>query len=88
MNNSFNKSLYSLFITILLGIYFLYLQSLEYYEAQFSMSDGVYGSTFFIATGFHGIHVFVGTVFLIYALFNLVTIKLLRTHHFSFEAAA
>lgn len=88
INNYFNKSFQSLLFTILLGIYFLYMQWLEYSEAQFSMSDGVYGSTFFIATGFHGIHVLIGTSFLLYVFINLVSGKLLYNHHFSFEAAA
>ncbi|KAB0392515.1 hypothetical protein E2I00_014686 [Balaenoptera physalus] len=48
--------LQALFITIALGIYFTLLQASEYYEAPFTISDGVYGSTFFIATGFHGLH--------------------------------
>jgi len=64
------------------------MQYLEYSEAQFAISDGVYGSTFFIATGFHGMHVIVGTLFLTYSLYNLVGAKLLFNHHFSFEAAA
>jgi cytochrome c oxidase subunit 3 len=64
------------------------MQYVEYAEAAFSLADGVYGSTFFLATGFHGIHVLVGTSFLIYVLFNLVSGKLLFNHHFSFEAAA
>jgi cytochrome c oxidase subunit 3 len=64
------------------------MQYLEYSEAQFAISDGVYGSTFFMATGFHGIHVMVGTLFLAYSLFNLLSSKLLFNHHFSFEAAA
>jgi cytochrome c oxidase subunit 3 len=61
---------------------------MEYEEAQFSIADGVYGRTFFMATGFHGMHVFVGTSFLFYVLLNLVSGKLLFNHHFSFEAAA
>jgi heme/copper-type cytochrome/quinol oxidase subunit 3 len=78
----------SLFITVLLGAYFLYMQYLEYSEAQFAISDGVYGRTFFIATGFHGMHVIVGTIFLTYSFYNLISSKLLYNHHFSFEAAA
>lgn len=72
----------------MLGVYFLYMQYLEYSEAQFAISDGVYGRTFFMATGFHGIHVIVGTLFLSYSMYNLVAGKLLFNHHFSFEAAA
>lgn len=88
MNNYFFKSFLSLFVTVFLGAYFLYIQYLEYSEAQFAISDGVYGRTFFMATGFHGIHVMVGTLFLSYSFFNLVSGKLLFNHHFSFEAAA
>lgn len=64
------------------------MQYSEYIETTFSMADGVYGSTFFMATGFHGIHVIVGTTFLFYVLLNLLQSKLLYNHHFSFEAAA
>jgi len=88
MNNYFAKSVYSLAITILLGVYFLIMQYVEYSEASFTLADGVYGRTFFMATGFHGMHVFVGTSFLCYVFFNLISGKLLYNHHFSFEAAA
>ena len=56
----------------MLGVYFLAMQALEYDEAQFSIADGVYGSVFFMATGFHGIHVLIGTLFLTYVLFNIL----------------
>jgi len=88
MNNYFNKTVVRLGITVLLGVYFLAMQYLEYDEAQFTIADGVYGRTFFMATGFHGIHVFVGTRFLFYVLIALLSGKLLYNHHFSFEAAA
>jgi cytochrome c oxidase subunit 3 len=88
MNNFFNKSVISLGFTIILGVYFLYIQWLEYSEAQFSISDGVYGRTFFMATGFHGIHVIIGTSFLFIVFLHLLSGKLLFNHHFSFEAAA
>lgn len=55
----------SLGLTIGLGLYFTALQGLEYYEASFRFADSIYGSTFFIATGFHGLHVIVGTLFLL-----------------------
>jgi len=88
INNFFSKSWLSLTFTVALGVYFLFMQWVEYSEASFSFADGVYGSTFFLATGFHGIHVFVGTSFLFYVLVLLSTSKLLSSHHFSFEAAA
>lgn len=88
MNNFFNKSVVRLWITVLLGAYFMYIQYVEYREARFAISDGVYGRTFFIATGFHGFHVTVGTLFLFYVLVALLRGQLLYNHHFSFEAAA
>lgn len=87
-NNFFIKSVSSLFITVCLGVYFLAMQWLEYAEAPFAMSDGIYGCTFFMSTGFHGFHVLVGTCFLTYVLFSLYMGKLVHNHHFSFEAAA
>lgn len=60
----------SLLVTIFLGVFFLFIQSFEYYRAGFTISDSVYGSIFFIATGFHGIHVLVGTAFLIIIFFR------------------
>lgn len=77
-----------LIITVILGLYFTILQGLEYYEARFSFSDGIYGSTFFIATGFHGLHVIVGTLFLLVCLIRHVNNEYSKTHHFGFEAAA
>lgn len=88
INNFFTKSFYSLLLTVILGVYFLIMQWAEYNEAQFSISDGVYGRVFFISTGFHGMHVLIGTCFLFYVLINLLASKLTYNHHFSFEAAA
>jgi len=78
----------ALFLTILLAFFFTCLQVYEYLEATFTISDGIYGSTFFMATGFHGFHVFVGTVFLTVCYFRLGKNHFTRTHHFGFEAAA
>ena len=64
------------------------LQGFEYYEARFSFADRVYGSTFFIATGFHGLHVIIGTLFLIVMLGRLNRFEFSPSHHFGFEAAA
>jgi cytochrome c oxidase subunit 3 len=52
------------------------------------LSDGVYASTFFLTTGFHGFHVFVGTVFLFVCLIRLKLSHFTKEHHFGFEAAA
>ena len=54
--------------TVVLGVYFTFLQAGEYYEASFTIADGAYGSTFFIATGFHGLHVLIGKSFLLVCL--------------------
>ena len=56
------QGLYSLIITIFLAVLFTGFQALEYIEAPFTIADSVYGSTFFLATGFHGFHVFSGVI--------------------------
>ena len=74
-------------ITILLAVFFTALQGLEYYEAPFTIADGAYGSTFFFATGFHGIHVIIGTLFIAVAFFRILSYHLTDHHHLGFEAA-
>lgn len=64
------------------------MQYEEYAESQFSIADGSYGSTFFIRTGFHGIHVIVGTSMLFYTLLASLRGIFLYNHHFMFEASA
>jgi len=86
-SNKFKESQKSLILTIILGIYFTFLQLIEYYEAPFTLADSIYGSTFFIATGFHGIHVIIGTLFLIFCLIRLIKLHFSSFHHFGFEAA-
>lgn len=77
-----------LIFTVLLGIYFSSLQAFEYYEASFRLSDGIYGTTFFVATGFHGLHVLIGTFFLLICTIRLSNGHFSASHHFGFEAAA
>jgi len=77
-----------LFLTLLLGIVFTSLQAIEYYEAPFALSDSVYGSTFFVATGFHGLHVLIGTTFLFVCFFRLLSNQFTRRQHVGFEAAS
>nr|BAW88931.1 cytochrome c oxidase subunit III [Danionella dracula] len=78
----------SFIMTVVLGVYFTILQMLEYLEASFTMSDSVYGSSFFMATGFHGLHVMIGTTFLMTCFTRLIQYHYTTDHHFGFEAAA
>lgn len=86
--NNYSQAKFSLFITIILGIYFTLLQAYEYLEAPFNISDRIYGSTFFLTTGFHGLHVIIGTTFLIIIIIRLSHNHFSLSHHFGFEAAA
>jgi cytochrome c oxidase subunit 3 len=75
-------------LTVLLGILFTSMQAYEYAEAPFSFTGGVYPSTFFLATGFHGFHVIVGTTFLAVCFFRALKGHFTPRRHFGFEAAA
>nr|AES86246.1 cytochrome c oxidase subunit III [Galeopterus variegatus] len=88
MEGNRKHSLQALLITISLGIYFTLLQTSEYLEAPFTISDGIYGSTFFVATGFHGLHVMIGSTFLTICLLRQLKFHFTSKHHFGFEAAA
>nr|QYC36452.1 cytochrome c oxidase subunit 3 [Illiberis ulmivora] len=88
MENNYSQTTQSLFITIMLGFYFTILQAYEYMEASFTIADSIYGSTFFMATGFHGLHVMIGTIFLLICLIRHLNNHFSNNHHFGFEAAA
>nr|UPL65823.1 cytochrome c oxidase subunit III [Alloeorhynchus sp.] len=88
MENNHSQALQGLTFTVILGIYFSILQGYEYLESSFTISDSVYGSTFFMATGFHGIHVIIGTTFLLTCLMRHSMFHFSKSHHFGFEAAA
>jgi cytochrome c oxidase subunit 3 len=75
-------------LTVLLGLTFTGLQAWEYMVAPFPFTGGVYPSTFFLATGFHGFHVIVGTIFLTVCLFRAIAGHFTPEKHFGFEAAA
>ncbi len=75
-------------LTVILGICFTSLQAYEYSHAAFGFKEGIYPSTFFMATGFHGFHVIVGTCFLAVNLFRAIAGHFKPDHHFGFEAAA
>lgn len=87
ISNNFKERNFSLLLTILLGFYFTFLQLFEYHESPFSISDSVYGSSFFITTGFHGLHVIIGTLFLSICLHRIFNLQFSSKHHFGFEAA-
>jgi len=82
------EAIFGLLITVFLASIFTAFQGYEYVTALFTISDGVYGSAFYMATGFHGFHVLVGTIFLIICTFRLYLNHFSDTHHFGFEAAA
>ncbi|HET8870996.1 MAG TPA: cytochrome c oxidase subunit 3 [Aquabacterium sp.] len=91
-DNLRGKCIGFMWLTVLLGATFLGLQGFEYYEAyhhlNLKLSSGIYGSTFFMLTGFHGMHVFVGMLMLLF-----ITLRLMKGHftperHFGFEGAA
>ena len=77
-----------LFLTVALGVLFSFVQAYEYAHAPFAFSESIYGATFFMATGFHGFHVLVGTIFLIVCLFRAMAGHFRPEKHFGFEAAA
>ena len=83
-----SRAILALWITILLGLSFTSLQAYEYIHAPFNLQSGIYGSTFFMATGFHGAHVIIGTTFLTVCLVRLYKGHFTPDHHFGFEAAA
>jgi cytochrome c oxidase subunit 3 len=79
---------WGLVITIILGMIFTGVQAYEYAHAPFSFAGNIYGATFFMATGFHGFHVIVGTIFLIVCLIRVGKGHFTPKAHFGFEAAA
>src|SRR5213596_3080730 len=79
---------YGLILTVLLGAAFTCVQAYEYAHATFHFSGNVYGATFFMATGFHGFHVLVGTVFLLVCLLRAYAGHFTSKQHLGFEFAA
>ena len=80
--------LWGLALTFLLGMSFTFFQVIEYSDAPFHFTGGVFPSVFFLATGFHGFHVIVGTIFLIVCWFRARDGQFTPERHFGFEAAA
>lgn len=83
-----SSTIWGLILTVLLGAIFTILQGMEYYQASFDISSSVYGSVFFVATGFHGLHVNIGAIFI-----GVILIRTIKYHYTSnsllgFESAA
>ena len=76
-----------LILTVVLAVVFTVCQGIEYYNAPFSIADGVYGSTFFLSTGFHGLHVIVGTIMLAVSLGRMIQYHFTNTHHVGYESS-
>ena len=80
--------IWGLVLTVVLGVAFTCIQAYEYAHAGFGFTDGIYSSTFYMATGFHGFHVLVGSVFLLVCLIRSIQGHFSADHHVGFEAAA
>lgn len=78
-------SLYGAFATVILALIFTLFQGIEYSVSSFTISDGAFGTCFFFATGFHGLHVIIGTIFLGVALWRIFAYHLTDNHHLGFE---
>ncbi len=88
LHNDRKGLIWGLVCTVVLGILFTVCQAYEYMHAGFNFAGNIYGSTFFMATGFHGFHVIVGTIFLTVCLIRAIRGDFTPRQHFGFEAAA
>lgn len=77
----------SLIYTLLLAVLFTYFQAIEYVSLPFNISDGIYGSCFYMTTGFHGFHVFVGTIAILVSFIRLVKNHFTTTQHLGLESS-
>jgi cytochrome c oxidase subunit 3 len=81
-----SDSLKALLFTIVLAIIFTIFQSVEYTVSSFTISDGIYGSCFYFGTGFHGLHVIIGTIFLSVSLIRILFYHITDNHHLGLES--
>nr|WNV65527.1 cytochrome c oxidase subunit III [Cyanopterus ninghais] len=88
LNKNLFESKVSIIFTIFLGFLFIFFQYMEYKESYFSISDSVFGSIFFLMTGFHGLHVIIGVFFILISLYRIFKIHYSKFHHFGFEACS
>src|SRR6202012_4887475 len=78
-------TLYGLVFTVILAIVFTACQGIEYNVSSFTLSDGVFGSCFYFGTGFHGLHVIIGTIFLAVGLGRIIVYHFTENHHLGLE---
>jgi cytochrome c oxidase subunit 3 len=88
LHNDRQGTIWGLTLTVVLGMIFTCVQAYEYAHAPFSFGGSIYGATFFMATGFHGFHVIIGTIFLLVCLIRAYRGEFTPQQHFGFEAAA
>nr|AHB23643.1 cytochrome c oxidase subunit III [Ceratobaeus sp. MM-2013] len=88
INKNLNMTKKMMMLTIIFGMIFTIIQIYEYFEAPFSMFMSNYGTTFFMMTGFHGLHVMVGTIFIIIEYKRMSSMQFSNLHHIGFEASA
>jgi cytochrome c oxidase subunit 3 len=79
-------ALWGLIFTIVLAVIFTACQGIEYSVSSFTISDGAYGSCFFFGTGFHGLHVIIGTIFLLVGFWRMLAYHLTENHHLGLES--
>jgi cytochrome c oxidase subunit 3 len=80
-----NAAILGTLITIILALLFTGLQGFEYAQSSITIADSVFGSAFFCATGLHGLHVLVGTIFITVGFVRIIKYHLTNTHHVGFE---
>lgn len=88
LKNDREQVVYGFLITLFLAILFTSFQLMEYFGSSYHISDSVYGSVFFTLTGFHGLHVFIGTCFLLVCFFRFLNFHFTPHHHLGFQAAS
>jgi len=88
LRNNRKMAIEGFLITLFLAVLFTSFQLMEYFGSTYHISDSVYGSVFFTLTGFHGLHVFIGTCFIIVCLFRFLNYQFTSNHHFGFQAAS
>lgn len=88
LNRNYSQSFLYLLLTVGLGLIFIYFQYFEYMSSSYTIADSVFGSSFFILTGCHGLHIIVGTTFLLFTLLRLSLSHFSSHHHLHFSSAA